>query len=74
MFNYFKMKKSELKVKKAFYDALSKIIEEKADILQMVSSTYEAFKGMSGEEIRDDILGKIAEIIHNSNINNDEEA
>lgn len=74
MFNYFKMKKSELKVKKAFYDALAKIIEEKADILQIVSSTYEAFKGMSGEEIRDDILGKIAEIIHNSNINNDEEA
>ena len=74
MFNYFKMKKSELKVKKAFYDALAKIIEEKADILQIVSSTYEAFKGMSGEEIREDILGKIAEIIHNSNINNDEEA
>lgn len=71
MFDYFKMKKSELKVKKAFYDALAKAIEEKADILQMISSTYEAFKGMSGEEIRDDILGKIAEIIHNSNTNSD---
>lgn len=73
MFTYFKMKKAELQVKKAFYDALSKMIEDKADILHMVSNTYEAFKDMSGEEIRDDILGKIAELIHNSNINTDEE-
>ena len=64
MFTYFKMKKSEWRVKAAFYGTIEKIIDEKADIVTMVKDLYKSCKGMSGDDIRDMILYKVAELVH----------
>lgn len=64
MFTYFKMKKAELKVKAAFYGIIAKAIDEKSDVVTMVKSLYESCKGMSGDDIRDMVLYKIAELVH----------
>ena len=64
MFTYFKMKKAEWRVKAMFYGTIAKIIDEKADIVTMAKSLYESCKGMSGDDIRDMVLYKLAELVH----------
>ena len=64
MFTYFKMKKAELKVKATFYEIIANAIDEKSDIVTMLKDLYKSCKGMSGDDIRDMILYKVAELVH----------
>ena len=64
MFTYFKMKKAELKVKAAFYETIAKIIDEKSDVVTMVKSLYESCQGLTGDDLRDAILDRVAELVH----------
>ena len=64
MFTYFKMKKAELKVKAAFYGIIAKAIDEKSDVVTMVKSLYESCQGMTGDDLRDAVLYKVAELVH----------
>ena len=64
MFTYFKMKKAELKVKAAFYGIIAKAIDEKSDVVTMVKSLYESCQGLTGDDLRDAILDRVAELVH----------
>lgn len=62
--NWFIAKRAEIKVKMFFYTTISKVIEENEDILLMIKNIYESCKGLSGDDIRDEIVLKIAELVH----------
>lgn len=64
MFAYFKMKKSEWRVKAMFYGSIAKIIDENSDIITMVKSLYESCQGLTGDDLRDAILDRVAELVH----------
>lgn len=64
MFTYLKMKKAEWKVKATFYGVIAKVIDEKSDVVAMVKNLYESCQGMTGDELRDTVLYKVAELIH----------
>lgn len=64
MFTYFKMKKTEWKIKNAIYNSILGFMENKQDIVNTAKKLFDSVKDMSGDEIRDVFIGKLAEIVH----------
>lgn len=62
--NYILMKKNEWKIKNAIYNSILGFMENKQDIVNTVKNLFDSVKDMSGEEIRDKFIGKLAEIVH----------
>jgi hypothetical protein len=62
--DWFIAKKAEIKVKTVFYGSIAKILEDREDVVRMAQETYASFKGLTGDEIRDKILDRIAELAH----------
>ena len=69
MFTYFKMKKAEWKVKGAFYGVIAGIIDNKKSIITMIQTLFTELKDVPAEQLRDELIGKIAELIHEENKN-----
>lgn len=61
---YFKMKKSEWKIKKAIYSSIVTVIENQKEITSLAKKLFEAFKDSSVDDLRAEFIGKLAEIIH----------
>lgn len=64
MFAYFKMKRKQWKIKNAVYDGILEFMENKKDIVNTAKKLFEAVKDVPAEDIRDEFIGKLAEIIH----------
>lgn len=64
MFTYFKMKKNEWKIRNAIYKGILSFIESKKDIVNTVKELFDSVKDMSAEDIRDEFIGRLAEIVH----------
>ena len=64
MFTYFKMKKNEWKIRNAIYNSILGFIENKKDIVNTAKKLFDSVKGMSGDELRDEFIEKLAEIIY----------
>lgn len=64
MFTYFKMKKNEWKIKNAIYNSILGFMKNKQDIVNIAKKLFDYVKDMSGEEIRDEFISKLAEIVH----------
>ena len=68
MFDYFKMKKNEWKVKAMFYGTIIQIMDnqdEIKDMLDLVKRLYEELKDVPTEDLQKEFVSKLAEIIHN---------
>lgn len=64
MFAYFKMKKNEWKIRNAIYNSILGFIENKKDIVNTAKKLFDSVKDMTGDELRDEFIGKLAEIVH----------
>lgn len=67
MIRYIKMKKNELKVKSMLYGAAAALINERKDILDLIQKLYAAFKDVPAEELRSELVSKLAEMVHEGN-------
>lgn len=67
MFTYFKMKKNEWKIRNAMYNCILDFMENKKDIVNTAKKLFDCVKDMSAEDIRDEFIGKLAEIVHEEN-------
>lgn len=61
------MKIKQRKIKNAIYDSILLFIDNKKDILSTAKKLFDSVKDIPAEDIRDEFIGKLAEIIHNNN-------
>ena len=58
------MKRKEITLKITLYTIIEKVIAEQKDITTLLSDLYMALKDIPLNELKDEFLGKLAEIIH----------
>lgn len=61
---WFQVKKMELEVKLAFYSAITGILKEQADIIQLISNLYTSLKDTPPENMQKMLLEAIAGFAH----------
>ena len=67
MITYFRMKRNEWKVKAILYGTIAQIMDnqdEIKDMINLVKKLYEELKGIPTEDLHKEFIGKLAEIIH----------
>lgn len=64
MINFIRMKKNEWKVKAMFYGTIAALMEQQKDILKVLQKMYVSFKDVPAEELRNELISKLAEMIH----------
>lgn len=64
MFNYIRMKKNEWKVRAALYGAAAAVIDNQKEILELLQKMYAALKDVPAEELRDELVSRLAEMVH----------
>lgn len=64
MITLIRMKIKEWKFKLALYTAIEKVIAEQKDIITLLSDLYASLKDVPFNQLKDEFLGKLAEIIH----------
>lgn len=64
MITLIKMKYKEWKIKLALYTVIEKVIDEQKNITTLLSNLYAALKDVPLDQLKDEFLGKLAEIIH----------
>lgn len=62
--NWIIMKRKEITLKITLYTIIEKVIAEQKDITTLLSDLYMALKDIPLNELKDEFLGKLAEIIH----------
>ena len=70
MVEYFKMKKNEWKVKCQVYAMIAKFMDNQKEYLGFLQNLYIALKDVPFNELRNEVVSKLAEIIHEENKNN----
>ena len=69
MIKFIKMKKNELKVKSMLYGTIVSLIDDRKDILELIQKLYTALKSVPAEELRSELINRLAEMIHEGNEN-----
>lgn len=64
--NYFIMKKNEWKIKGILYGTVASLIDSQKEISELLQKMYIALKDVSTEDLQNEFIGKLAEIIHES--------
>ncbi len=54
------------------YDTIATLLDNQKDILKLLQKMYVALKGVPIEELRTELVSKLAEIIHEENKNQTE--
>lgn len=62
--DWFIMKKKEIALKLTLYTVIETIITEQRDIITLLSGLYSSLKDVPYDQLKDEFLGKLAEIIH----------
>ncbi len=65
--NYFRMKKSEWKIKAMLYGTVATLIDNQKEVLELLHKMYIALKDIPAEDLQKELVAKLAEIIHNEN-------
>lgn len=65
MFNYIRMKKNEWKVRAALYGAAAAVIDNQKEVLELLRKMYTALKDVPAEELRNELVSRLAEMVHN---------
>ena len=73
LINWYKAKKAELKVKAMFYGVIAGIIDDQQPIVNMIQLLFAELKDVPTEQLKDELVGKIAELIHEENKKADNE-
>lgn len=64
MITYFRMKKNEWKVKAQFYGLIVSVMNNQKDMIELVQNLYASLKDVPAEQLRSELMGKIAELVH----------
>ena len=72
MIKFIRMKKNELKVKAMLYGTIAALIDDQKDILELLQKMYIALKDVPAEELRSELISKLAETVHEGNDAGDE--
>lgn len=67
MFEYFKMKRNEWKVKVMFYRVIIGFVENQKDFIDFIQKLYIAVKDVPTDELRRELVNAVAEIVHEDN-------
>lgn len=67
MFEYFKMKRNEWKVKAMFYGMIVGFVENQKDFIDFIQKLYVAVKDVPTDELRKELMKAVAEIVHEDN-------
>lgn len=67
MFEYFKMKRNEWKVKSMFYRVIIGFVENQKDFIDFIQKLYVAVKDVPTDELRKELVKAVAEIVHEDN-------
>ena len=59
-----RMKRNELMVKAAFYEVVASLIDSNKDYIGFIQRVYVACKDVPVDELRSELIGKIAELVH----------
>lgn len=64
MFNYFRMKRNEWRVKAALYGAAATVLRNREEISALLRNLYSALKDVPAEELQEALVSRLAELIH----------
>lgn len=64
MISYFKMKRNEWKFKGMLYGAMAGLFESRKEMMNLAQRLYAALKDVPAEELRKELISKIAELAH----------
>ena len=67
MFEYFRMKRNEWKVKNMFYGMILGFVDNQKDFIDFVQRLYIAVKDLPVNELRKELISKMAELVHEDN-------
>lgn len=67
MIAYLRMKKNEWKIKGAFYGIIASFIDGKEEMRGLLQKMYISLKDVPAEELREELISRLAEIIHEGN-------
>ena len=67
MIKFIRMKKNELKVKAMFYGTIAALIDNRNNTLELLQKMYAALKDVPAEELRSELINRLAEMIHEGN-------
>lgn len=73
LINWYRAKKAEFKVKAIFYGTIASIIDNQKPIIEMAQALFTELKDVPVEQLRSELVEKIAELIHEENKKADEE-
>lgn len=68
MIKYLKMKKMEHNLKLKIYEATNNLLNEKKDIIDLISKLYIALKDTNTEELQDKLINEIANLSHEMSV------
>lgn len=64
MLNYFRMKKHEWKIKAVLYKTIAALMDNQAEIVELLKNLYVALKDVAVEDLQHEFVSKLAELIH----------
>lgn len=64
MIKFFRMKKKEIALKLALYSTIENFMNEKEDVVKLITNLYLSLKDTPVDDLRDELMGKLAEVIH----------
>ena len=67
LINWYRAKKAEFKVKAMFYGTIAGIIDNRKPIIEMAQTLFTEIKDVPAEQLKDELIGKIAELVHEDN-------
>lgn len=62
--NWLTMKKKEIALKLCLYTAVQKMVEERKSTAALLSNLYAALKDVPLDQLKEELLKKLAEMIH----------
>lgn len=63
--SYIRMKRNQWKVRAALYAAAATVIDDHKEILALLQRMYTALKDVPPEDLREALVSRMAEMIHN---------
>ena len=73
LINWYKAKRAELKVKAMFWGAIAGVIDNQKPIITMIQTLFAELKDVPAEDLRTELISKIAELVHEDNKNKTDE-
>lgn len=70
---WWRIKAKQIKIKLAFYNAVEYVLDNYKELIPMGKKLFDIVKNSSPEDLQSELIGALAEIIHNEAKDNTEE-